>query len=124
MNRAAAPPPTVLVVEDVEYIRSGLKTAAGGYGYLVLEASDDDEAISVAERVRPDLILTEENLPTLAALLSRVRQHPALCQLTVVIVNPDADEATHYDDVVVLTAFDQLESLLAPSAGIFNTEEI
>lgn len=114
MNRAAAPAPTVLVVEDVEYIRSGLKRSAGGYGYLVLEASDDVEAISVAEGVRPDLILTEEHLPTLAALLHRVREHPTLCQLPVVIVNPDADEATHYSDVVVLTAFDQLESLLAP----------
>jgi two-component system phosphate regulon response regulator PhoB len=114
MNRAAARPPTVLVVEDVEYIRSGLKRSAGGYGYLVLEASDDEEAISVAQEARPDLILTEEHLPTLAALLSRVREHPALCHLPVVIVNPDADETTYYRDVVVLTAFDQLESLLAP----------
>jgi CheY-like chemotaxis protein len=122
MNRASVARQTVLVVEDIEYIRAGLKRSAGSYGYLVLEASDDAEALSVAERERPDLILTEEQLPTFAALLSRLREHPTLRRIPVVIVNPDAEEGARCGDAVVLTSYDQLQSLLAPPASVVNGE--
>jgi CheY-like chemotaxis protein len=122
MNRPSGRRPTVLVVEDIDYIRAGLKRSAGSRGYLVLEASDAEEAVSVAEATRPDLILTEEQLPTFAALLRRVREHPALCRIPVVIVNPDAEEGTRYGDAVVLTDYDQMESLLATPASTADRE--
>jgi CheY-like chemotaxis protein len=102
----------ILIVEDIDWIRSGMKHTAERYGYQVAEAADVAEAVKVAERRAPDLILTEEELPALIALIARVQAHPTLQYIPVVIVNPDADERTHYGDAVVLTDYEHLAGLL------------
>lgn len=103
---------TVLVVEDIDWLRTGMRRTIESYGFIVVEAADAAEAISVAERVRPDLIFTEEQLPTFSALEKCVREHPELSRVPLVIVNPDAEDGTHYGAAIVLTDFDQLERLL------------
>lgn len=105
-------PPTVLVVEDLEEIRAGMERSLRSCGYRVLTAASADEAIEIASRDTLNLIFTEEELPTFATLLERVREHPSLKGLPVVIVNPDAEEGAPYTDVVVLTDYDQLKRLL------------
>jgi CheY-like chemotaxis protein len=112
VNHTDGQQPTVLVVEDVEEIRFGMKRSLRGCGYRVAEAADADEAVEVASRRPPDLILTEEELPTFAALLERAREHPSLKGLPVVIINPDEEEGTRYGDAVVLAGYDQLKHLL------------
>lgn len=104
--------PTVLLVEDIGWIRSGMRGSLEGCGYRVVVAADDAEAVEVAERESPRLILTEEELPTFGALLNRVRPHPLLQNVPVVIVHPDAHEHTRYGDAVVLNDYEQLEGLL------------
>ncbi|HZT58179.1 MAG TPA: response regulator [Pyrinomonadaceae bacterium] len=105
---------TILIVEDLDWIRSGMKDSVRHLGYHFLEASDDVEAIEMAEAERPDLILTEEELPAFDSLLARIRQHPTLRDTPVVIINPDADEGTRYGDAVVLAGYELLPSLLLP----------
>jgi CheY-like chemotaxis protein len=100
------------VVEDIGWLRSGMKRTIEGYGFIVVEAADAAEAISVAEHSRPDLIFTEEQLPTFRSLEHYVREHAELSRVPLVIVNPDAEEGTRYGDAIVLTDFDQLGSLL------------
>lgn len=112
MRSSDGGPPTVMVVEDIGWIRAGMKKILRGYGYLVIEAADDAEAVELGQRTPADLILTEEQLPTFGALIRRVREHPTLHSVPVVIVNPDADENTRYGDAVVLTGYEALESLL------------
>jgi CheY-like chemotaxis protein len=112
VNHTDGRQPTVLVVEDIEEIRSGMKRSLRGCGYRVLEAADADEAVEVASRRPPDLILTEEEVPTFAVLLERARRHPSLKGLPVVIINPDAEEGTRYGDAVVLADYDQLKHML------------
>ena len=103
---------TILIVEDIDWIRSGMKNSVRLLGHSVAEATDDAEAIEVAEADTPDLILTEEDLPTFDSLLSRLRQHPLLHEIPVVIINPDADENTRYGDAVILNGYEELPSLL------------
>jgi two-component system chemotaxis response regulator CheY len=103
---------TVLIVEDIDWIRSGMKSSVLLLVYRAAEATDDDEAIEIAEADPPDLILTEEDLPTFDSLLSRLRGHPLLHEIPVVIINPDADENTHYGDAVILNSYEELPSLL------------
>ena len=103
----------VMVVEDVESIRAGMKKVLERYGYRVVVATDDEEAVEVAERQIPDLILTEEEVPTLDRLTERLSRHPLLSKVPVVIVNPDEEEGTRYGDVVVLPNYDRLAHLLA-----------
>jgi CheY-like chemotaxis protein len=106
--------PTILVVEDVDWIRSGMKRSVEhcGCGYRVVEAAGDADAIEVAEREPPDLILTEEELPTLQALIARLREHPTFHDVPVVIVNPDADEGARYGEAIVLTSYAGIAALL------------
>jgi CheY-like chemotaxis protein len=106
-----------LVVEDVAEIRSGMERSLRYYGYRVLTAANADEAVAVAARHPLDFILTEEELPTFAALLERAHAHPALKGLPVIIINPDAEEGTRYADAVVLTDYEQLKHLpLSPES--------
>lgn len=115
MNSAQGRRATILVVEDVGWIRAGMKRSLKFYGYLVLEASDADEAIASGERAHPDLILTEEDLPTFDTLLMRLREHAALRGVPVVIINPDEEEGARYGDVQVLSDYHRIERLLASS---------
>ncbi len=104
---------TVLVVEDIDWIRSGMKRSLRRQGYAVVEATNDAEAIEIAERESVELILTEEKLPTFHALLARLGEQSALRNLPVVIINPDADEGTRYDSAYLLTDYAHIASLLA-----------
>lgn len=102
----------VLVVEDVDWIRCGMKSSLEREGFHVTEATDDREALSIAERVHPNLILTEEDLPTFFELTRRIRRHPDLTRVPIVIVNPDAEENSRYGDAIILSHFDQLRPFL------------
>lgn len=104
--------PTVLIVEDLEEIRAGMKRSLLACDCRVLTAADADEAVEVASCHTPDLILTEEALPTFASLMEQAREHRSLKGLPVVIVNPDAEEGTRYAGAVVLTDYDQLKRML------------
>lgn len=101
----------ILIVEDVGWIREGMKRSVKALGFRVMEAENVEEAVAAAGRVRPSLILTEEDVPGFYDLTERLREHPTLLDVPVVIVNPDAEEDTRYGDAIVLTGYDQLERL-------------
>ena len=104
---------TVLVVEDIGWIRAGMKQILRRYGYRVMEAANDAEALKLAEKARPDLILTEEEVPTLSALTARLSAHPTLDSVPVVIVNPDEEEGARDGDIIILPDYDSIGQLLA-----------
>jgi DNA-binding response OmpR family regulator len=104
---------TILIVEDIDWIRSAMKKAIERQGYRVLEATNDAQAFEVAERDLFDLIVTEEELPTFNALMARLREHPTLSSVPVVIVDPDADDGARYGDAYLLADYADISSLLA-----------
>jgi CheY-like chemotaxis protein len=67
---------TIMVVEDYDDTRMLLKQALEMLGYSVLEASNGQEAVDIADRERPDLILMDLDLPILdgIAATQRIRQ--------------------------------------------------
>jgi CheY-like chemotaxis protein len=101
----------VLIVEDIEWIREAMKRSVEAQGFRVMEAENGVEAIAAAERVRPHLVLTEEEMPDFYELTKRLRERPTLRNVPVVIVNPDAEDDTRYGEAIVLTDYDQLERL-------------
>jgi DNA-binding response OmpR family regulator len=105
-------PPTILIVEDTDWIRAAMRRSVERTGCRAVEAADAYEAAAVAERETVELILTEEELPTLDALLSLAREHAALRGAPVVIVNPDAEEGARLGDAHVLTDYERITSLL------------
>ncbi len=79
---------TIMVVEDYEDTRVLLKQWLEGLGYSVLEASNGQEAVDIADRERPDLILMDLDLPILdgIAATQQIRQNAELERVPIVAV--------------------------------------
>lgn len=60
--------PTVLLAEDSEDTRIMLKRAFELKGYRVFEAADGQEALDMARRFEPSLIVIDLNMPVLDGL--------------------------------------------------------
>ncbi len=78
----------ILVIEDVEETRYGIKRLLTASGYQVGTARDEEEAV-VATRIRsPDLILISLGLDAIQALplAARIRERAGLCEDVPVVV--------------------------------------
>jgi len=105
--------PTILIVEDIDWIRAGMKKAVEQEGYRAVEAANNAEAFQLAEREPPKSIVTEEELPTFAVLMARLREHATLSSVPVVIVNPDAENGARHGGAYLLADYADITSLLA-----------
>ena len=101
----------VLIVEDIDWVRSAMTKSLERLGYRTAQATDDAEAFAVVEREPIDLILTEEQMPTFAVLMARL--HAALSKVPVVIINPDAEEGARHGDAYLVADYDDICYLLA-----------
>ena len=68
MSASAIVYPTVLVAEDSNDTRIMLKRAFELKGYRVLEAEDGQQALDIASRYHPSLIVVDLNMPVLDGL--------------------------------------------------------
>jgi two-component system cell cycle response regulator DivK len=115
-------PPVVMVVEDFEDNRFMMRRLLEMSGYRVLEAINGEEAVELAHRERPQLILMDLSLPQLDGLAAtrRIRQNAELRDVPIVAVSAhdtadfhaDALAAGCNDYVTKPIDFDQLEALL------------
>lgn len=115
-------PPTVMVVEDFEDNRFMMRRLLEMSGYRVLEAINGEEAVELAEREHPSLILMDLSLPLLDGLAAtrRIREVEELRQIPIVAVSAhdtadfhaEALAAGCNDYVTKPIDFDQLEALL------------
>src|ERR1043165_6305029 len=114
--------PTIMVVEDFEDNRFMMRRLLEMSGYQVLEAINGEEAVEIAKRERPHLILMDLSLPLLDGLAAtrRIRQGAALRDVPIVAVSApdtadfhaDALAAGCNDYVTKPIDFDELEALL------------
>jgi CheY-like chemotaxis protein len=100
----------VLVVEDVAEISSSMSAALDKRGHRVMQASNPEQAIQIAEVSRPALILTDLELPTFDKLLSLLRGHPNLNDIVVAII--DLNHPKVDGNIKVLPDFQALDDLL------------
>ena len=79
---------TILVVEDYEDTSLAMRLALEDRGYRILEAADGAQAVEVAERERPEIILMDLQLPVLDGLAAteRIRANPELSETIIVAV--------------------------------------
>ena len=104
---------TILIVEDIDWIRLGMRKAVERHGYRVAEARNEAEAFGFAELQLVDLILTEEEVPTFKALMARLYEHATLSRVPVVIINPDAEDGGRLGGAYVLADYADISSLLS-----------
>lgn len=84
----------MLVAEDHEDTRSLLKTLLMLRGFGVVEAKNGEEAVELAEREHPDLILMDGTLPRLDGLSAtrRLRALAAFREVPIIFLSAHAGE--------------------------------
>lgn len=85
---------TVLVVEDYADSRIMLGRLLEMSGYRVLEAADGREAVEVAERECPDVVLMDLQMPVLDGFTatSLIRRIESTCRVPVIAVSAQSSE--------------------------------
>jgi two-component system alkaline phosphatase synthesis response regulator PhoP len=87
--RASSALPTILLVEDFDDTRLMMKMWLVRNGYRVIEAETGEEAITLAQSERPDLIIMDVMMPGMNGLdaTQRIRQDRALRRTPIVAVS-------------------------------------
>ena len=88
MNRTG-PHQTILLVEDFDDTRLMMKLWLQKKGYRVIEAEDGEQAVELAQREQPDLIIMDMMMPGLNGLdaTRRIREYQSLQQTPIVAVS-------------------------------------
>jgi chemosensory pili system protein ChpA (sensor histidine kinase/response regulator) len=78
----------VLVVDDSLSVRRAIASLLEDHGYEVLLARDGIEAVKSMEAMRPDVVLTDLEMPNMNGLelAAHVRSRPELAHLTVIMI--------------------------------------
>lgn len=94
MQEPRASVKTVLLVEDYEDSRFMLGRLLEMSGYRVLEAADGREAVQVAERECPDVVLMDLQMPVLDGFTatSLIRRIESICRVPVIAVSAQSTD--------------------------------
>ena len=81
--------PTVLLVEDTEDNRQMMRNLLEMSGFRVVEALNGREAVELAIRVKPQIILMDLSLPYVDGITAtrEIRNHPELKDVPIVAVS-------------------------------------
>jgi type II secretory ATPase GspE/PulE/Tfp pilus assembly ATPase PilB-like protein len=84
----------VLLVDDEDSLRKVMKDLLERDGYVVAEARDGAQALDQIDRVGPDIIVLDLNLPGLDGygVLSHLRSRPATASIPVIVLTAKGDE--------------------------------
>lgn len=83
---------TILIVEDSATNRKLVETILLPHGYRLLSATDGEEAIAIATRELPDLILMDLQLPRLSGYeaISALKAQPKTAHIPIVALTAHA----------------------------------
>lgn len=89
MNLKRQAAPLIMVVEDDADSRLMMRTLLEMRGYGVVEAGDGPEAIEVAERMLPHLVIMDLQLPRVHGfdVARRLRGHAELSRIPIIIMS-------------------------------------
>jgi len=82
-------PAVIMVADDYDVIRQLCRTWLEIRGYQVVEAENGEEAVEIAKRECPDLILMDISMPLLDGFTAarRIREIKELCDVRIVAVS-------------------------------------
>jgi CheY-like chemotaxis protein len=95
--RAPTKPIRVLLVEDSEMTRDVLVDMITGMGFEALEARDGRDGLAIATSERPDLVITDLEMPVMDGfdLIRSIRREPEIADTPIVVLSyrgSDADK--------------------------------
>jgi two-component system cell cycle response regulator DivK len=82
----------ILIAEDRPSSRELIRTVLEGCGYIVSEASDGRQAVEVAKRENPDLLIVDLQMPALDGLgvLAELRRDERFADVPIVALTASA----------------------------------
>lgn len=85
---------SVLLVDDEDQLRRVMKDLLEREGYLVHEARDGVQALDQVDRVAPDIVVLDLNLPGVDgySVLAQLRSRPTTQDLPVIVLTAKGDE--------------------------------
>src|SRR3970282_2523530 len=91
--RPVRTPPRILVADDNAMNLDIIRTRLAAHGYEILIAADGEEAVDVARRERPDLILLDIMMPKLDGfeVCRQLRADPGLPFVPIILVTAKGD---------------------------------
>ena len=99
--------PTIMVVDDYDEVRSILRVWLERHGCRVVEATGGREAVQIAERERPELILMDLSMPEIDGFAAtfRIRRQADLCNVPIIAISAygelGIDVQLHIDPLAV-----------------------
>jgi two-component system chemotaxis response regulator CheY len=86
---------TVLTVDDSPSMRQMIKVALEPAGHRVIEAADGAQGLTKAQASRPDLVITDLNMPVMNGfeLIRALRKQPSLAGLPIVFLTTESSDA-------------------------------
>ena len=114
-----------LVVDDSMLIRHTVCRFLEVRGFTVESATNGQEALEALKKLRPDIIITDIQMPTMSGteLITAVKTDPALASIPIVIVAGKQSGFEHTEKRATYTIFkdinieDQLEKALHVALG-------
>lgn len=87
---------TILTVDDSPSIRQMIKVVLGPAGHNVLEAGDGAQGLETAKAAKPDLVITDLNMPVMNGLelIKALRKQPSLLGIPIVFLTTESNDAT------------------------------
>lgn len=123
----------IIVADDDPAINELVSTLLEDEGYKVLSCTTGAEALQVAARVRPDLVLTDMQMETREAglrLLERLRADPGTAGVAVIVCSADRDSLARRSEAIRQYGADMLakpflvDELLATIRRLLQPHEL
>lgn len=91
--------PKVLLVEDTEDSRQMMRKLLEMSGFQVVEATNGKEAVEVASKVRPQIILMDLSLPFIDGIAAtrQIRSLPGMSKVPIIAVSAHDTADFHID---------------------------
>jgi two-component system chemotaxis response regulator CheY len=86
---------TILTVDDSPSIRQMIKVVLEPGGHTVVEAGDGAQGLEKAKVAKPDLVITDLNMPVMNGLelIKALRGQPSLLGLPIVFLTTESNDA-------------------------------
>jgi two-component system chemotaxis response regulator CheY len=110
---------SVLIVDDMRMTRMKLRKICSELGIVkVSEAVDGAEALKMLNQAKPDLILSDWNMPNLSGieLIQKVRENPSLSTIPVIFITAESEK----NSIINALKFGVADYVLKP----FNDESV
>src|SRR6185312_4850359 len=85
---------TILTVDDSPSIRQMIKVGLEPGGHTVVEAGDGAQGLEKAKAAKPDLVITDLNMPVMNGLelIRALRKMPSLTGLPIVFLTTESND--------------------------------